>query len=132
LRAHVAAPGGLRFEENCVAAKGMSWKDGAFVPAKGVEQRQGGASAASSGADNAPPAAASAARSDGAGGERRDESERVGAARGADRDIPPEVKWLADVLGLDPHFVMRNPTSYMRRTGGPAPMDGDLDPDRFD
>lgn len=81
-----------------MAAKGMSWKDGAFVPAKGVEVRQG-----------AEP-----------------------AVRGSDRDIPPEVKWLADVLGLDPHFVMRNPTSYMRRTGGPAPMDGDLDPDRFD
>lgn len=103
-----------------MAAKGMSWKDGAFVPAKGAEVRHGAGAAASSGAEG-----------ESAAGDR-EQAARVGGTRGSDRDIPPEVKWLADVLGLDPHFVMRNPTSYMRRTGGPAPMDGDLDPDRFD
>ncbi len=115
-----------------MAAKGMSWKDGAFVPAKGVEVRQAEASAAPSGTQGTSSATASGARADGDSAGSREAPERVGAARGSDRDIPPEVKWLADVLGLDPHFVMRNPTSYMRRTGGPAPLDGDLDPDRFD
>jgi hypothetical protein len=115
-----------------MAGKGKPWKDEPFAPAKGVELRQATEASALASASGARPGAGTSGQGERPSATDRETPARAPVGGGANRDIPPEVKWLADVLGLDPHFVMRNPTSYMRRTGGPAPLDGDLDPDRFD
>lgn len=45
---------------------------------------------------------------------------------------PPEILFLAQTFELDPEFIMRNPHTYLARSGrAPISAAGDLDPDRF-
>ena len=44
---------------------------------------------------------------------------------------PPEILFLAEIFGLDPEYIMKNPSSYIPRTGNApeAAIGVHLDPD---